>query len=592
MKKSNKIIFVIEQKGGMDGLSPLVQKFIEEGREVLLILCNKKIEKPRIKGLKTYFVKQNISLQKIEGLFHLENPEAVFTDTNDTIFEQSITKKSIRAARELKTPVFSFVDYWANYKGRFLAKPKFLPDYILVVDEHMKEDILKEFQMPLDRVVVTGNPRFQKLAKPQKQDETLAVFFSQPAGKNHTEGDVEVSALKELVKNIEKSTPVKKMIIKFHPTREKKTEKYDKIIKSSALKFEKSLKSDPLDLALKSGLVLGLNSTMLFEASLLGKKVLSYQPGKNRKTDTLMSNKIGLSEAAYTPKELARIVKKIYSKNNKKIKNNQINKYTKNDSINKIINLMKKNKQKKDIICVVQARTGSSRLPKKVLFDLEGKAVLLRVVDRLLLSEKIDHIIVATTTKRRDDAIAKLAQHYHPKVSVFRGSEDDVLDRFYKAVKNFKPSGVIRITADCPLIDPEIVDKVVNDFLKFKVDYVSNTLGVRTYPRGLDAEIFSFDLLEELWKETLWETDREHVTLFARRSPTLFSCRSVLNDKDYSVYRWTLDEASDYKLIKIIYKKLFRKNYNFKMKDVINLFEKSPELIKINENVEQKDPHF
>ncbi|HCC60251.1 MAG: hypothetical protein A2402_03670 [Candidatus Staskawiczbacteria bacterium RIFOXYC1_FULL_37_43] len=253
---------------------------------------------------------------------------------------------------------------------------------------------------------------------------------------------------------------------------------------------------------------------------------------------------------------------------------------------------MEKILREKKIVCVIQARMGSSRLPGKVMFDLLGKPVLLHVVDRVLDAKKLDHIIVATTTKKRDDAIVKLIKGYHPNVSIFRGPEMDLLDRYYKAVEKYKPRIIVRITADCPLIDPEIIDKVTEAAIKLKADYVSNTLNKRTYPRGLDVDAFSFGLLKELQENVIWNLDREHVILFTRRNPSLFKCKTIINKKDYSSYRITLDEKDDYRLIKKIYQKIYPHNPDFRMKDIINLFEKEPKLTKINQYVEQKNPHF
>ena len=244
------------------------------------------------------------------------------------------------------------------------------------------------------------------------------------------------------------------------------------------------------------------------------------------------------------------------------------------------------------IVCIIQARMGSTRLPGKVLLDLEGKPVLLRVIDRVLKSKKINQVVVATTTNPNDQKIVNLVQEYHPKVFVYRGSEEDVLDRYYKTAKESKADVVVRITSDCPLIDSEIIDKVINKFLEEETDYTSNVFGKRTYPRGLGVEVFSFDVLKKMWQEAHDEDDREHVTLYLKKCPDLFKCKNVVNDADYSFHRWTLDEEDDYKLIKIIYQELYPKNPNFKMRDVIELFNKKPKLIKINQHVEQKLSKF
>lgn len=247
----------------------------------------------------------------------------------------------------------------------------------------------------------------------------------------------------------------------------------------------------------------------------------------------------------------------------------------------------------KKIVCIIQARMGSSRLPGKVLLDLEGKPVLLRVIDRVLESKNINQVVVATTTNLNDQKIVDLLKDYHSKVFVFRGSEEDVLDRYYQAAKGQKADVVVRITSDCPLMDSEVLDKVINVFLKEKdIDYASNVFAKRTFPRGLDVEVFSFEVLEKTWQEAENKDDREHVTLYIRKNPDLFKCMNVAHDTDYSHYRWTLDEKEDYELIKIIYQELYPKNPDFRMADIIELFDKKPELVKINQHVEQKLSKF
>lgn len=243
------------------------------------------------------------------------------------------------------------------------------------------------------------------------------------------------------------------------------------------------------------------------------------------------------------------------------------------------------------IICIVQARSGSSRLKGKVFLDLAGKPILLRVLDRILKSKRINQIIVATTIKKEDDKIVELVKDYHPKIAFFRGSEKDVLERFYKASVKFKADVIVRITGDCPLIDSEIIDKVIGSYNK-NTDYASNIFKKRTYPRGLDVEIFSFKTLEKMQKEAKNKEDREHVTLYLRKNPELFSYKNVIGKKDYSFYRWTVDQEEDYNLVKIIYRELYSKNPDFRMKDIIKLFNNNPELIKINQHVEQKNSQF
>ncbi|NLJ17763.1 glycosyltransferase family protein [Globicatella sulfidifaciens] len=236
---------------------------------------------------------------------------------------------------------------------------------------------------------------------------------------------------------------------------------------------------------------------------------------------------------------------------------------------------------------IIQARMGSTRLPEKVMKNLQGKTVLEHVIERVKQSKLIDEIIIATTTHERDAVIESEALRCG--VKAFRGSEDDVLSRYYYAAKENKLDVVIRITSDCPLIDPGVLDEIINYYMKNKFDIVSNAgsdLLSRTYPRGLDTEIFSFEVLENAFNNAKEKYQREHVT------PYIYEMtRHVFyykNSVDYSKYRWTLDTDEDLKLITEIYRKLYRGKHNFYLSDVVGLFEKYPELNNINAHVEQK----
>lgn len=245
-----------------------------------------------------------------------------------------------------------------------------------------------------------------------------------------------------------------------------------------------------------------------------------------------------------------------------------------------------------NIVCIIQARVGSSRLPNKIFLDLEGKPVLGRVIERLSNSELINKIVIASPDNKADDIIENFINDNYQDVGVYRGSENDVLDRYYQAAKKFKADVVIRITSDCPLIDPEVVDKVIKDYLDKKVEYASNVLGERTYPRGLDTEVFPFTALERIWQEAKDTDDREHVTLYIRKHPEFFRVANVKNDIDYSRFRLTLDEEKDYELIKIIYRKLFSANENFGLQEIMELFKKEPDLARINLEIEQKNAKY
>lgn len=247
----------------------------------------------------------------------------------------------------------------------------------------------------------------------------------------------------------------------------------------------------------------------------------------------------------------------------------------------------------KKIGCVIQARTGSTRLPNKVLLPIAGKPMLLRVLDRVLESKLVEEIVVATTTNPNDNRVAELVRSYNPKVTVFRGSEEDVLDRYYQAAKESRIDTIVRVTGDCPLMDPDVIDKTIEEFLADpSLDFASTVMGKHTYPRGVDVEVISFPALEKLWKDTTEPIDREHITIHIKRFPENFKWKSVEQREDHSSMRWTVDEQADYELVNTLYEKLLPGNPHFRMKDVLELYKKDPSLAAINQNVEQKNPKY
>lgn len=211
------------------------------------------------------------------------------------------------------------------------------------------------------------------------------------------------------------------------------------------------------------------------------------------------------------------------------------------------------------VVCIIQARMGSTRLPGKVMLGLCGKTVLGHVIERVKMVKNIDEIVIATTTKEDDSIIVEEALKYD--VKVFRGSEEDVLSRYYYAAKENDADVVVRITSDCPLIDPEIIDEMLSRFKYLykenKVDYLSNTLE-RTFPRGLDAEIFSFKILEDAFINAEKYHQREHVTPYIYENANKFKLvGGYQKDIDYSYHRWTLDTEEDFELIRRIYLHLY-----------------------------------
>lgn len=236
------------------------------------------------------------------------------------------------------------------------------------------------------------------------------------------------------------------------------------------------------------------------------------------------------------------------------------------------------------ITAIIQARMGSSRLPGKVLLELGGKTVLSRVVSRLRCARSIDEIWVATTVSSQDDVI--VAHCDRLGIDCFRGSEKNVLDRYYQCARACFASTAARITSDCPLIDPELVDDAIEHFCAGVYDYASNGL-VPTYPRGLDVEIFTMSALHRAWQGATKPHQREHVTPFFYENPQLFRLLSLTADQDYSRYRWTLDTADDLALLRQIYSR-FDNQDAFGWRDVLDLMKREPQLAHLNGHVIQK----
>lgn len=239
-----------------------------------------------------------------------------------------------------------------------------------------------------------------------------------------------------------------------------------------------------------------------------------------------------------------------------------------------------------NVIAIVQARMGSTRLPGKVLLDLAGEPVLVRDINRIKRARTLNKIVVATTLEALDNSIVDLCRER--AWPFFRGSEHDVLDRYYGAAITHKADIVVRITADCPLIEPEIVDKTVNMLLcrQCGADYASNGLPPRTYPRGMDVEAFTLSTLERAWREDSNIAWREHVTPFIYSHPDIFRLANVTNSTDYSHMRWTLDTKEDLEFIRRIYSQF--NNDHFTWKEVIALLDQNPSWMKINSHIEQK----
>lgn len=236
------------------------------------------------------------------------------------------------------------------------------------------------------------------------------------------------------------------------------------------------------------------------------------------------------------------------------------------------------------MVVIIQARMGSSRLPAKVLSDLEGETMIGRVVRRVRRATGPDRVVVAIPRNSSDDTLAELC--HSRNWPFFRGSEKDVLDRFYGAARENGAAAVVRVTSDCPLIDPGIIDTVVNLLEQGDWDYVSNILEPRTFPRGLDVEAFTMAALRVAWKEDANPDWREHVTPYFYRNPRRFRLRGVQSTEDYSEMRWTVDTPEDLELVRRIYRHFG--DDAFAWTDVLQVLKEHPEWLDLNRDVPQK----
>ena len=238
------------------------------------------------------------------------------------------------------------------------------------------------------------------------------------------------------------------------------------------------------------------------------------------------------------------------------------------------------------VVAIIQARMGSTRLPGKVLLDLIGEPMLVRVVNRASRAQALDHVVVATTVHETDDAIVRLCAERG--WACFRGSEGDLLDRYYRAALAHRADAVVRITSDCPLIEPNIVDRVAKEFLdqQPEVAYACNTWPQRTFPRGLDTEVMRFDVLQRAWREDLEPAGREHVTRYIQRNPGVFRIHGVMHDVDLSHMRWTVDTREDLTFVRRIYEHFGHDSFCWQ--DVLSVLGEHPEWLEINRHVQQK----
>lgn len=237
-----------------------------------------------------------------------------------------------------------------------------------------------------------------------------------------------------------------------------------------------------------------------------------------------------------------------------------------------------------NVAAIIQARMGSTRLRGKVMKKIMGKPILWHLANRLRKSKFIDKIIIATTMDKKDDAIEEFASEYH--LGIYRGSENDLVDRYYNTARKYNADVIVRIWGDCPLIDPEIIDKTIEKFLSYKADYANN-FNPPTFPLGMDIEIYSFNTLEQIWKETNDPFFREYPFEYIYANQNSLTAIYIKNDIDLSDLHWTVDYIKDFELIKTIFEKLYSKDKAFNMKDILDLIDKHPELREINKGLKR-----
>ncbi|MGK9165859.1 glycosyltransferase family protein [Inquilinus limosus] len=231
------------------------------------------------------------------------------------------------------------------------------------------------------------------------------------------------------------------------------------------------------------------------------------------------------------------------------------------------------------VLAILQARMSSSRLPGKVMADLLGEPMLARQIERLRRCRTLDRLVLATSTEAADDALASLSARIG--VECFRGSLDDVLDRFHAAAAGRGAEQIVRLTADCPLTDPDLIDALVELHVAGGYDYSCNTLTPR-YPDGLDAEVMRAEVLEAAWREATLPSEREHVTSFIYTRPERFRLGSLVGETDLSDQRWTVDTPEDLALVRAVYAALYPKNPAFGTEDILTFLAAHPEIAALN----------
>jgi spore coat polysaccharide biosynthesis protein SpsF len=227
--------------------------------------------------------------------------------------------------------------------------------------------------------------------------------------------------------------------------------------------------------------------------------------------------------------------------------------------------------------CVIQARTGSTRFPKKILSQIDEDCTVLEfLIEQLKNSKKIDKIVIATTNLEEDGIIAEHCKK--SKLDFFQGDENDLVDRYYKCAKKFNFENIIRITSDCPLMDPYLVDEGIDKFLEEGCDYLTNSTG--NFPHGVDFSIFKFSVLEKTWKNARLLSEKEHVIPYMEKNESNFNTIFIKNSSDQSKFRITLDWPEDLELLRVLVSKI--KSRPILVGDVVKFLEDNLNLLEIN----------
>lgn len=236
------------------------------------------------------------------------------------------------------------------------------------------------------------------------------------------------------------------------------------------------------------------------------------------------------------------------------------------------------------VLALIQARMGSTRLPGKVLKPLAGRPVIDHVIKRVATAERVDDVMVVTSIDRNN--LPLISRVTEQGIGIFVGSENDVLDRFWQAVRLTDADTIVRVTADCPIIDPAIIDRVIGLHQEEGFDYTSN-IDPPTWPDGLDVEVVSRPVLEIAWREATTNPDREHVTPFVRRHRRRFTIGNLASDRDLSGFRWTLDEEADYRFLRAVFEEVGNDGAMFGLQQVLELLDRRPDISGINSGIER-----